>query len=244
MPGVPMAEFYLKSNGWPVDRYLTGQQAAAEFAEAAAAPRAHLVGDLEGRAGFLYVVDHVPGVGDIVAHLRPVERELIPAPELEWLERAPAVPDAVAVLVDALAKLRRRERATHAAVAGAVGVTPAAVAGWEKHRDMPSVGSLVAWVTALGRMLVVVNDASGRWLAVRAVPRAGESPERLWIRGTALTLRDARREAEMTQREVAEQLHVSTWAVGMWENSRRTPYLPELVQWCAVLGCHLELRRR
>jgi len=239
-----MAEFYLKANGWPVDRYLTGEQAAAEFAEAVAQPRAHLVGDLEGRAGFLYVVDHVPGVGDVVAHLRPVDREHIPAPELERLERSPVVPDAVAVLVDALARLRRRERATHAGVAEAVGVTEAAVAGWEKHRDMPSVGSLFLWATALGRMLVVVDDASGRWLAVRTVPRSGEGPERLWMRGTALTLRDARREAEMTQQQVAEQLQVSTWAVGMWENSRRTPLLPQLVQWCAVLGCRLELRRR
>ena len=85
-PGPTMAEFYLKSNGWPVDEYLTARQAAAVFARAAADPRAHLVGDLDGEAGFLYVVDHIPGIGDVMAHVRPVGRDRVSAMVLARLQ--------------------------------------------------------------------------------------------------------------------------------------------------------------
>ena len=152
--------------------------------------------------------------------------------------------DAVAGLVDQLAQARRRQRVAVVDVAAAIGVTPGAVGGWEHHRDQPSPGALYLWALALGRSVRVVDDASGRWLSVRPAPRAGETPERLWLRCTVLTLRDVRREVDLTQAQIGERLGVSAWAVQMWENSRRTPQLPHLAEWCDALGCRLELRTR
>ena len=85
-----MAEFYLKSNGWPVDQYLTERQAVALYAQAVTDPHADLVGGLGGGIGFLYLVDHVPGIGDVLAHVRPISRERIPPAALERLEREAA----------------------------------------------------------------------------------------------------------------------------------------------------------
>ena len=85
-----MAEFYVKSNGWPVDQYLTKQQAAALFAQVKADPHAELVGDLDCSVGFLYLVDHVPGIGDVLAHVRPVGRDRISAHALARFKRQAA----------------------------------------------------------------------------------------------------------------------------------------------------------
>lgn len=151
--------------------------------------------------------------------------------------------DPIAELVDQLRLERRAQCVTHAGVAEAVGVTPAAIAGWEKHRDHPSPGSLYLWALALRRTLRLV-DQDGRWLSPRPAPLVGETPERYWLRCTVLGLRDLRNEAGMTQAQVAERLCVSAWCVQMREKGERTPSLADLVAWCAVFGCHLELRRR
>lgn len=151
--------------------------------------------------------------------------------------------DAAAGLVEQLARARRQQGVTQVDVAAAIGVTTAAVCGWEAHRDWPSPGSLCLWAMALGRSVRVVDDASGRWLSVSVAPRAGEAPQWYWLRCTVRTLRDVRREAGLTQAQVGELLGVSGWSVQMWENSRRVPALSRLLEWCGVLGCRLEVRR-
>jgi transcriptional regulator with XRE-family HTH domain len=152
------------------------------------------------------------------------------------------VPDALAEFVDVLTEARKRQDVSVASVADALGLTEMAVAHWEKRRDDPSAGNFVLWAMALGFTVAVVDEASGAVLATRPAPRSDEAPEEYRLRCVALVLRDARKEAELLQAEVGRRLGVSEWSVQQWENGRRLPRLVRLLEWCAVLGCRLELR--
>ena len=146
----------------------------------------------------------------------------------------------LAALIQQLAEARRRLDITRTSLGEALGITPMAVAHWEHGRDAPSAGNFVLWAQALG-FTATVTDRSHNRYAVRAVPRREEKPEEFRIRSIALVLRDVRREAELTQETVGERLQVSAWTIQMWEGARRVPRITRLIQWCAVLGCHLAL---
>lgn len=154
-------------------------------------------------------------------------------------DAANAITDLVARLVEA----RRRQGATQLDVAEALGLTPMSVSGWEQGEDAPTPAHLIRWARALGCTVRVV-DQSGCWLWARPAPSVGETPEEYWIRCTILILRETRQEAGLLQRHIAERIGVSEWTVQMWENGRRLPLLRALTDWCAALGCRLELRGR
>ena len=152
--------------------------------------------------------------------------------------------DALAELVAYLADTRRRQRVTQARLGEALGLTGVSIANWEGGR-IPSAGNFVQWADALGRRLVVVDGDRAVWSAARPVPRLGGEAVYLYrLRVLALTLRNVRLEAGLTQEAVGERLGVSPWTVQMWENARRLPRMPRLADWCDALGCRLELRGR
>jgi len=151
------------------------------------------------------------------------------------------VADLVAVLVDELTRARRGQDATRVAVAAVIGVTPAAVAGWEHGRDLPSAWNFILWARALGFTVVVV-DETGAVHAARLVPHRAEPPGEYRMRCIARVLRDVRQEADLTQGQIGERLGVSVWTIQMWEGAQRVPRLVRLFEWCGVLGCRLELR--
>jgi hypothetical protein len=77
---MPEAEFYVKANGFPLDEYLTGAQAAELLAAVADDPQSDLKGDLEG-AGFRYQVGDVPGIGPVRVHVYAVPADKVPEAE-------------------------------------------------------------------------------------------------------------------------------------------------------------------
>ena len=150
--------------------------------------------------------------------------------------------DALAGLVDELAGVRRRRQVTQAALGAPLGLSGMSIANWEGGR-VPSAWNFVRWAQALRLRLVVLDESGAVWAPSSPVPRAsGEQTHLYRLRVLALTLRNVRLEAGMTQEQVAATLGVSTWSVQMWENARRLPRMPWLIEWCAVLGCRLELR--
>lgn len=152
--------------------------------------------------------------------------------------------DSLAVIVELLADSRGHQGVTRANLADALGITEMAVSHWEKRRADPSAANFVLWAHALGFTVTVVDEASGAVIATRPAPRTYEAPEEYRLRCIALLLRDVRRDLGLLQAEVGQRLGASEWSVQRWENGGRLPRLVRLLEWCSVLGCRLELRRR
>lgn len=53
-------------------------------------------------------------------------------------------------------------------------------------------------------------------------------------------LAEYRRQAGMTQREAADQIHVSRQCLGNWEAGRREPRIEDVVQLCRLYGVGLD----
>ena len=53
-------------------------------------------------------------------------------------------------------------------------------------------------------------------------------------------LAEYRRQAGMTQREDADQIHVSRQCLGNWETGHREPRIGDVVQLCQVYGVSLD----
>lgn len=141
-----------------------------------------------------------------------------------------------------LAEERRWQGITQASLGAALGKSGVSIANWESGR-VPSVANFVRWADALGRRLVVVDREYAVWSPPRPVPRGGGEETHLYrLRVLALTLRQVRLEAGLTQEQVGQRLGVSGWTVQMWENSARLPRMGRLADWCGVLGCRIELR--
>jgi len=159
-----------------------------------------------------------------------------------------SAPRATAELHDAITRLRAARDAqniTQASAAEALGVTPAAIAGWEHERNWPSSPNFILWARALGFEVVVTDDKGVKLVPARPVPKTkGEEPHHYRLRCLALTLRERRLDINLRQEDVAEPLRVSSWTVAQWEHSYRVPTLPGLVAWCHPVRCRLTLSSR
>src|SRR5438132_333317 len=104
---------------------------------------------------------------------------------------APSVADELHEFATRLRAAREAQNVSRVAVARAIDVTTAAVAGWERERDWPSAGKFILWTESLGLRACVTGDRGIRLVPARPVPaRSDEEPHHYRLRCLVLTLRE------------------------------------------------------